>query len=100
MLPFSFNFDVGCDFFRNKRFLWALKTLTSEFFTCPQTSQLEKITCPEQQWTTRTTRTIDFATPVDFTYMNLSRNMLQFFLYSMGTYSFYESVTIVWALFS
>ena len=49
MLPFSLNFDVGCDFFGYKRCFLDFKDFDIRFFTCPRTSQLEKVTCPEQQ---------------------------------------------------
>ena len=49
MFPFLFNFDVGCDLFGYKNCYCTLNTLASDFFTCPRTSQLEKVTCPEHQ---------------------------------------------------
>ena len=51
MLPFSFKFDVGCDFFKNKKCFWTDK------------SNWKTLLVRSNKCTTRTTRTIDFAIP-------------------------------------
>jgi len=64
MFPF-FNFDVGFDFFGYKRCFLDFKHFDIRFFTFPRTSQLEKVTCLEQQmYDSDNTDLIDFATPV------------------------------------
>ena len=63
MLPLSFNFDVGCDIFRLKT-LFGLKTLWLRFFSLVHGQvNWKKLLVRSNTCTTRTTRTIDFATP-------------------------------------
>ena len=46
LLPFYIQ---RFEFFSEIELYFTVNNKTSEFFTCPQTSHLEKVTCPKQE---------------------------------------------------